>query len=410
MMKFTSARYLLVALAAVGLLLAGCGGGTGDGTAGLDDGARIAAISNGIHIEKATNGFDADSPPGPILTPGDLVTWEYFVMNQSPYLVANIVVMDSRIGIVNCPSTQLEPDFGNMTCVANGTVMEGQYMNIGNVTGMVNAVSNTPEHVFASDPSHYFGMAVVNASIDVEKATNGHDADSPPGPSLVEGDPVTWTYVVTNGGNALISNIAVMDSQIGNIPCPGSELDVGESMTCTANGIAMAGQYQNIGMVNGLVEGEFLVSDTDPSHYFGDSMMNTVSFDIKPGSCPNPINGKSKGVLPVAVLGTDELDVTLINTASLRIGTGMSNDVAYPIRHSYEDVSAPFIGNVVNCLSCSEDGPDGYLDLTLKFSTQEVFSIIGNTSGDITLIIRGSLTDETEFEGEDIVITVPKKK
>jgi hypothetical protein len=139
-------------------------------------------------------------------------------------------------------------------------------------------------------------------------------------------------------------------------------------------------------------------------------MMNTVSFDIKPGSCPNPINGKSKGVLPVAVLGTDELDVTLINTASLRIGTGMSNDVAYPIRHSYEDVSAPFIGNVVNCLSCSEDGPDGYLDLTLKFSTQEVFSIIGNTSGDITLIIRGSLTDETEFEGEDIVITVPKKK
>jgi hypothetical protein len=412
MVRLTCARYLLVALAALGLLIAGCGsgGGPGEGTAGLDGGVRIAAISNGIHIEKSTNGQDADSPPGPILTPGDPVTWEYYVMNPGTALVSNIVLMDSQLGSIPCPKTVL--DIGeSMTCVANGTVMEGQYMNIGNVTGVANAVGNTPEPepVSAIDPSHYFGITLSNA-IDIEKATNGEDADSPPGPTLVEGDPVTWTYKVTNRSNALISNITVMDSQIGNIPCPQDELEPAEMMTCVANGTVMEGQYENIGMVNGLALTNTLTSDTDPSHYFGESRMETVSFDIKPGSCPNPINGKSKGVLPVAVLGTDEFDVTVINTASLRLGTGMSNDVAYPIRHSYEDVGAPFIGNVVNCLSCGEDGPDGYLDLTLKFRTQEVFSIIGNTSGDITLVIHGALTDGTEFEGEDIVITVPKKK
>jgi hypothetical protein len=410
MMKVTSARYLPVVFAVLSLLLAGCGGGgPGEGTAGLDGTARITAISNGIHLEKATNGEDADSPPGPMLTPGDPVTWEYWVVNPGAALVSNIVLMDNRIGIVSCPSAELEPE-ASMTCVANGTVMEGQYMNIGNVTGIANAMGNTPEPVFASDPSHYYGRALVNASIHIEKATNGEDADDSPGPKLKVGDPVEWEYVVENVGEALIINITVMDNQIGNIPCPQDELEPRESMTCVANGTVMQGQYMNIGMVNGLALADTLVSDTDPSHYFGDSMMNGVFFDIKPGGCPNPINGKSRGVLPAAVLGTDEVDVTLINTASLRLGTGMSNDVAYPIRHSFEDVGAPFIGNVVNCRSCSEEGPDGYLDLTLKFSTQEVFSIIGNTSGDITLVIHGAFTDGTEFEGEDVVITVPKKK
>ena len=41
-----------------------------------------------------------------------------------------------------------------------------------------------------------------------------------------------------------------------------------------------------------------------------------VGVDIKPGSCPNPFNTKSKGVLPVAVLGTKDLDVTTVDWAS----------------------------------------------------------------------------------------------
>lgn len=39
-----------------------------------------------------------------------------------------------------------------------------------------------------------------------------------------------------------------------------------------------------------------------------------VALDIKPQSCPNPFNTKSKGVLPVAILGTADLNVNDINT------------------------------------------------------------------------------------------------
>ncbi|MHC4648611.1 MAG: hypothetical protein ACYTBJ_24405, partial [Planctomycetota bacterium] len=37
-----------------------------------------------------------------------------------------------------------------------------------------------------------------------------------------------------------------------------------------------------------------------------------VAVDIKPGSCPNPLNLASRGVLPVAVLGSEDFDVSSI--------------------------------------------------------------------------------------------------
>ena len=43
----------------------------------------------------------------------------------------------------------------------------------------------------------------------------------------------------------------------------------------------------------------------------------SVAFDIKPKSCPNPINTKDKGVLPVAVLGSETFDVTRLYLSHL---------------------------------------------------------------------------------------------
>ena len=45
----------------------------------------------------------------------------------------------------------------------------------------------------------------------------------------------------------------------------------------------------------------------------------SVTVDIKPQSCLNPLNVKSKGMLPVAILGSDVFDVNEIDIDSLEI-------------------------------------------------------------------------------------------
>jgi hypothetical protein len=125
--------------------------------------------------------------------------------------------------------------------------------------------------------------------------------------------------------------------------------------------------------------------------------------DIKPGSCPNPLNVKSKGVLPVAVLGTEVLDVIDIDVATVRLA-GIA-----PIRFDYEDVATPFEGELCDC---HEEGPDGYFDLTLKFDTQEIVTALGAVEdGDyLPLTLLVTLVDGTVLEGSDCIRIIKKGK
>jgi len=123
-----------------------------------------------------------------------------------------------------------------------------------------------------------------------------------------------------------------------------------------------------------------------------------VSVDIKPQSCPNPLNIKSKGVLPVAILGSEDFDVTTIDIASIRLA-----DVA-PIRSSCEDVATP-VPDTNDC-NCTEEGADGYLDLTLKFKTQEIVQALGEVvNGEVLfLTLTVELSDGTSIEGADCIV------
>ena len=127
-----------------------------------------------------------------------------------------------------------------------------------------------------------------------------------------------------------------------------------------------------------------------------------VSIDIKPHCCPNPVSVNSKGVLSVAILGTEEFDVIEIDPVSVRLA-GVE-----PIRSSYRDVSTPVI-NPVDC-ECTKEGPDGYDDLVLKFEIPEILQFLGyvNAGDKIELTLTGVLSDETPIEGSDCIIVCGK--
>lgn len=108
----------------------------------------------------------------------------------------------------------------------------------------------------------------VGPSIQIEKSTNGEDADEAPGPTILVGSPVTWQYVVTNTGTIPLTSVTIVDDRSVAVVCPGTTLAVGQSMTCTGSGVATAGQYRNVGTVTA-TSASGTVTDTDPSHYFG---------------------------------------------------------------------------------------------------------------------------------------------
>jgi uncharacterized repeat protein (TIGR01451 family) len=214
-----------------------------------------------IDIEKSTNGADADAVPGPFVVIGSTVTWDYNVTNTGDVNLSSIVVTDNIVGAITCPDSTLIAG-ASMTCTATGTATAGQYENNGSVTGTTAAGATVSD----SDLSHYFGE---NASIDLEKSTNGADADTTTGPVVTPGSPITWRYDINNTGNVDLTNIELEDDIEGTISCPQQTLAVGESMVCTATGTAIVGQYENTGTVTAMTRSEDTVTDSDLSHYLG---------------------------------------------------------------------------------------------------------------------------------------------
>ena len=114
--------------------------------------------------------------------------------------------------------------------------------------------------------------------------------------------------------------------------------------------------------------------------------------DIKPGSDPNSINLKSKGVVPVAILGSAIFDVTDVDVTTLVFGpcsATPAHDLADPVVYAdhLQDVNL-----------------DGYLDLVCHFKTQE----LGLVKGDTDATLTGETNDGVIIYGTDDVNIVGK--
>jgi hypothetical protein len=130
----------------------------------------------------------------------------------------------------------------------------------------------------------------------------------------------------------------------------------------------------------------------------------TVKVDIKPGSCPNTLNPKSKGKVSVAILGSKNFQVKNIDPATIMIGRADTGTVR-PVRYSYEDVAAPYKED--KPCGCTDKCGDGYKDLVLHFDTEELVDtlMLDEAAGKtVPLIVTGSLRENkggTQFSGQD---------
>jgi hypothetical protein len=108
-----------------------------------------------------------------------------------------------------------------------------------------------------------------------------------------------------------------------------------------------------------------------------------VDIDIRPGGDPNATNPSNQGLIPVAILTTEDFDAATVSPPTIQFGPGGAS-LAHRSGH-LEDVDS-----------------DGDLDLVLHFHTQQSGIQCGDTKASLT----GETFDGQAIQGSDSVVTV----
>ncbi len=110
-------------------------------------------------------------------------------------------------------------------------------------------------------------------------------------------------------------------------------------------------------------------------------VVQAVTIDIKPGSDPNGVNPRSKGVIPVAVLGSVDFDATQVDFSTVVFGPGPASPV-----HN---------GHVENV------NGDGFDDMVFHFKVSDT----GIACGDPNATLTGETFGGDSITGTDAVKT-----
>ena len=237
--------------------------------------------------------------------------------------------------------------------------------------------------------------------LDITKSAN---------PTTVTGpsQTITYEYEVCNCGDSAIDGISVTDSRDLTVTSYATTLAIGQCTTGTATyttTVADIGNGEpicNTATVTGTDEGDISIDDTTESPTCVDiesPPVIPVEIDIKPGSCPNGFNRYEKGSLPVAIVGTSEIDVKTVDPNTITLNGVKAT------KWSYKDTATPYLGTAA--CGCHALTGDGVMDLMVYFPTTEVAGTLPPAQiKDIVgpLNLSGLLKDGiTSIDGNDCV-------
>ena len=262
-----------------------------------------------LNLEKYVSGDngqtwqDADLQPGPYFMETSTLKYKLVLDNTGNVPVVNPTWSDPGFNLTTCPlPVTFTPEAAPVECMLAGTWSAGQRSNLASANSSYN---DTAGHAVAPsdmDAAHYFGA---RPGVTIKKRTNGEDADAAPGPTILVGGPVHWTYVITNTGNVPIADITVTDdngtplSTLDDFTaiCNSTNLGPGGGQICTADGQTVIGPYANVAEVSaqptvGTTQIGPLLASSDLSHYFGAEISyileKTTNSEVLDNNAPGP--------------------------------------------------------------------------------------------------------------------------
>lgn len=153
-----------------------------------------------------------------------------------------------------------------------------------------------------------------------------------------------------------------------------------------------------------------LVHDNDRGEQYQIDSLDIVSpetpvaVDIKPGSCPNPLNTIGNGVVSVAISNSNGVNVADIDPATVRLA-GVA-----ALRWSREDAATPYqpyTNKAQDRFVCTAAGADGVTDLVFKFDKDALVGALGGGSLSDSQVVKvpltGKLRNGNAIVGEDVM-------
>jgi hypothetical protein len=228
---------------------------------GTVNGGTVSAISSSTCNIVTNPQLAVAETCGNAAAPGQPITLSAVLANTGNEPLTAIVCSDSKGAVLSGVPRTLNP---GASVTVTGSYTPASSPSTDAITCSASGAINGASAGANSSAT----CSILNPAISIRKLTNGIDAPTGTGPTLPFGSAVTWTYIVTNSGNVALTDVAVTDNRVPAIFCPQSALAVGATMTCTATGTAISGQYLNIGTATGR-SGGVTVTSSYLSHYVG---------------------------------------------------------------------------------------------------------------------------------------------
>jgi len=211
------------------------------------------------------------------------------------------------------------------------------------------------------------------------------------GAASVAATPNEGTVVVTGYSSAFATGSDFLT--VGYDPATGEERWVARydglapALACDAGLVVSSSPDGTTVFVTGDSEGLATRNDYTTVAYL---VVLPIEIDIKPENDRNPVNPRSHGVTPVALLGSETFDVTELDVTTLRFGPGEASPAhdltsGWPYSDPLRDVNS-----------------DGFTDLLVHFTTSDT----GIGCADTEATLTAQLLDGFPVRGTDAITTV----